>query len=80
MKMKLESLEREKEQLQKKLEMSFHKIDHLEKDLYLKDQQLSGQKMNQSAIHFTYNGNNHNDSIANYTQPLNFSTVIDKEK
>jgi hypothetical protein len=48
--------------------------------LYLKEQQLSGQKMNQSAIHFTYNGNNHNDSIANFTQPLNFSTVIDKEK
>ncbi len=48
--------------------------------MYLKEQQLSGQKMNQSAIHFTYNGNNHNDSIANFTQPLNFSTVIDKEK
>ncbi len=48
--------------------------------MYLKDQQLSSQKMNQSAIHFTYNGNNHNDSIANFTQPLNFSTVIDKEK
>jgi len=35
--------------------------------------------MNQSAVHFTYKGTV-NDSMANYTQPLNFSTVIDREK
>ncbi len=73
--------------MQKKLEMSFHKIDNLEKDLFMKDQMMTngGQKMNQSAIHFTYNlggsaGGLQNDSMANYTQPLNFSTVVDKEK
>ena len=39
-----------------------------------------GQKMNQSAIHFTYSGGAHNDSMVNYSQPLNFSTIVDKEK
>lgn len=36
--MKLEQVEREREQLQKKLEMSFHRIDCLEKDLWVREQ------------------------------------------
>ncbi len=76
LKNKLEQVEREKEQLQKKLEMSFHKIDNLEKDLFVKDQMLNSQtpKLNQSAVHFTYK-HGVNDSLINMTQPINYTSV-----
>jgi hypothetical protein len=60
--------------------MSFHKIDNLEKDLFMKEQMISAQtqKLNQTAVHFTYNLNN--ESMNNFTQPLNLTAVVDKEK
>ncbi len=36
--------------------------------------------MNSSAIHFTYNNNRQNDTLANFTTQLNMSMVVDKEK
>jgi hypothetical protein len=41
------------------------------------NQANSGHKMNQSAVHFTYKGGV-NDSLINYSQPLNYSMVVDK--
>lgn len=48
----------------------------------MKEQMITsqGQKMNQSAINFVYNKVGNNDSILNITQPLNMTTIIDKEK
>lgn len=39
-----------------------------------------GQKLNHSAVNFVYNKGVNNDSMMNYTQPLNMTAIIDKEK
>lgn len=46
----------------------------------MKEQMISAQtqKLNQTAVHFTYNLNN--ESMNNFTQPLNLTAVVDKEK
>lgn len=48
----------------------------------MKEQMITsqGQKMNHSAINFVYNKVGNNDSMMNITQPLNMTTIIDKEK